>query len=265
MAGIVDSLYKKVDPDIRLYLEFMFGKDTTITEDDFTAEQLDRIRNSVNSKVEREQREYKRQAKQRDGLAVRHYGATLDKEGNLIFSDVEEEQLYNEAIEKPLVEPDSKRVIMGYGDHPREVAQNHTGRILVNDDISDVLKQTLGAYVAHNDDENLRIEDEYDFNKDENKYFGLPEEPTMGEGIKRILFGNPEEHQFFDKTNRFRDIAEILARVTHPNKRREVDINIPKNKKTKMENSNPLETKEFNKGGKVKMPANYSKGNWNLI
>ena len=264
MAGIVDALYKKVDPDIRLYLEFMFGKDTTITEDDFTAEQLGRIRNSVDSKVRRQQREYERESLQRDGLAVRHYGATLDKEGNLIFSDAEDEQLYDEAIKKPLVEPDSKRVIMGYGDHPRESVEltKDGTRRLGNDDISDVLKQTLGAYVAHNDDENLRIEDEYNFNKDENKYFGLPEEPTMSEGVKRILFGNPEEHQFFDKTNRFRDIAEILARVTHPNKRREVDINIPKNKKTKMENSNPL---EFNKGGKVKMPANYSKGNWNLI
>lgn len=260
MAGIVDALYKEVDPDIRLYLEFMFGKDTAITEDDFTPLQLLRIRHSVDSKVRRQQREYERKSRQRDGLAVRHYGATLDKEGNPIFSDAEDEQLYYENIKKPLVEPDSKRVAMGYGDHPRETVTKDGTAQSYNDDISDVLKQTLGMYVAHNDDENLRIEDEYDFNKDENKFFGLPQEPTISDGVRRILFGNSEEHEFFDGTNRLRDIAEILARVTHPNKKREVDINIPKNK-----NSNPLETKEFNKGGKVKMPDNYSKGNWNLI
>ena len=43
----VGSLYKKIPTNIRLFMEQMFGADSPITEEDFTAEELEAIRRQI--------------------------------------------------------------------------------------------------------------------------------------------------------------------------------------------------------------------------
>ena len=121
---------------------------------------------------------------------------------------------------------------------------------------------TLGQFGYNvNPEGDVEVLDTYDFNAYQN---GRPTHGAMyrdmnffGKGLMNLvtagyagLRGYGQEHL---------DAAD--------DKGRPVKITIPKEDFTEEEYNRIYKeaAKEFNKGGKVKMPTNYSKGNWNLI
>ena len=206
MAGIGD-LYNQIPAHMRLYLEYMAGADDPITEKDFSKEELATIRAQAAAKKQREQETYKEYQKELQAWRDK----PVSDQWQLMTEGEDGEPIYSYERRPPyfIQKPNPKRInVDSFGDY---VDQD------IDSDRLKVIENSLGRYsVVTDENGNQKVVDGYNFNKEENKYFGLPKE---GVGIADLV-------QLFKNEGRARNIPEILARVLRPDGHRDVEINL---------------------------------------
>ena len=226
------SLYKAIPTNIRLLGEFIAGKDTPITEKDFTEEELKAMSDAV-ERAKSRNAEHEAELRRRIEAGTPFVEKVLDKAGNTGYVDyrgkiVPQEQLRHmgtpefqqEALEvlrnqlKTYEETRDKTSVRNY--YVNEVA-NPGGVMELLKILNNPLYQlqtTLGEYRATENNNGMVIDDEYNFNTRELR------EMIGKDDVELIdIFKNLDTPQL---------AAELFARYVQPKHKRDVNIKIPK-------------------------------------
>jgi len=226
------SLYKAIPTNVRLLGEFIAGKDTPITEKDFTQEELKAMSGAV-ERAKSRNAEHEAELKRRIKAGTPFVETVLDKAGNTGYVDyrgkiVSREQLRHmdnpefqqEALEvlrnqlKTYEDTRNKTSVRNY--YVSEVA-NPGGAMELLKILNNPLYQlqtTLGEYRATENNSGMVIDDEYNFNTRE----------------LREMIGK-DEVEFIDILKNLDTpqlAAELFARYMQPTHKRDVNIKIPK-------------------------------------
>ena len=226
------SLYKAIPTNVRLLGEFIAGKDTPITEKDFTQEELKAMSDAV-ERAKSRNAEHEAELKRRIEAGTPFVEKVLDKAGNIGYVDyrgniVPREQLRHmdnpefqqEALEvlrnqlKTYEDTRNKTSVRNY--YVSEVA-NPGGAMELLKILNNPLYQlqtTLGEYRATENNSGTVIDDEYNFNTRE----------------LREMIGK-DEVEFIDILKNLDTpqlAAELFARYMQPTHKRDVNIKIPK-------------------------------------
>lgn len=232
--SVLEDLYKTLPTNVRLYGEFMAGKDNLITEEDFSQEELELIKSLIQE-----------QQKENEGLEnyIRSFaeqGSPLKKRTRFVYADptsdkpdlVEEEYYTNykgqefhpDEVDNELLKKETERLktaidsfdttrnktsIKSYYD--REVAS--PGFLSTLKKLGDPrynVQTSLGEFTAvEEEDGSIRIDDTYNFN---------PEEFSREDIDADLLIQNLTNPQ---------NLMELLARKFKGDSSRDIQIKIP--------------------------------------
>jgi len=195
-AGL-GSLYKKIPTNIRLFMEQMFGADSPITEEDFTAEELEAIRRQI---TEQQRKNTIREENIRNnteryeiaGKEFRRFSDDFDRRRAL--------DSYERTRNRTSVNPYS---LSGYREPGGAIRKSFTSP-------GYNIATTLGKYRAEQGEEGVTtIQDTYDWNVAERS-----EHLPKGLAALRSMMRNPEI------------FGEFLMRMRNPSPR-EINITLP--------------------------------------
>tara|TARA_R100001510_G_scaffold45335_1_gene42006 strand:- start:1336 stop:1962 length:627 start_codon:yes stop_codon:yes gene_type:complete len=159
----IGSLYGTLPTNMRLFAEYMAGVEKPITEKDFTAEELEFIRQQIAQQQQRNTTQeqsfrdqadiLRRQVGQTSGIRV----ANPEKELQEVLSDL---STYDRTRGTTAINPYKRQ---------REVVDqgyfSSLGKSFTNPEYN--VATSLGKYVATDEGDGMRIQDMYDFNRKE--------------------------------------------------------------------------------------------------
>ena len=226
------SLYKAIPTNVRLLGEFIAGKDTPITEKDFTEEELKAMSDAV-ERAKSRNAEHEAELKRRIEAETPFVEKVLDKSGNKGYVDyrgkiVPREQLRH--MDDPEFQQEALEVLRNQLKTYEDTRDKTSVRNYYVSEVSDPggamellkilnnplyqLQTTLGEYRATENNDGMVIDDEYNFNSRE----------------LREMIGK-DEVEFIDILKNLdapQLAAELFARYVQPTHKRDVNIKIPK-------------------------------------
>jgi hypothetical protein len=225
------SLYKAIPTNVRLLGEFIAGKDSPITEEDFTEEELKAMADAVErakSRNTEHEAELRRRIEQGTPFVAEEDGKT----GHTIYRDyrgkyvppemlrhMDDPEFQKEALEvlrnqlKTYEDTRNKTSVRNY--YVNEVA-NPGGTMELLKILNNPLYQlqtTLGEYRATENNDGVVIDDEYNFNTRELREMIGKDEVELVDILKNL--DTPQL------------AAELFARYVQPDHKRSVNIKIP--------------------------------------
>jgi hypothetical protein len=225
------SLYKAIPTNVRLLGEFIAGKDSPITEEDFTEEELKAMADAVErakSRNTEHEAELRRRIEQGTPFVAEEDGKT----GHTIYRDyrgkyvppemlrhMDDPEFQKEALEvlrnqlKTYEDTRNKTSVRNY--YVNEVA-NPGGTMELLKILNNPLYQlqtTLGEYRATENNDGVVIDDEYNFNTRELREMIGKDEVELIDILKNL--DTPQL------------AAELFARYVQPDHKRSVNIKIP--------------------------------------
>jgi len=195
------SLYKKIPTNMRLFIENLLGDTSTITEDDFTNDELIEMialierQQGINAKEEETLREETEKFLELGMTYKPNQGYIMNDAGKLVPYDnydtplltgTEALKTYENTRDRTSVDPYKERSYYE-GTSSRMVDQDYSSSLArsFNDPMYNVAT-TLGQYTATDVDDGYNIQDIYDFNKDERDL------PTDLSGALQRILKSPE-------------------------------------------------------------------------
>ena len=215
-AKRIRKLYNNLPVNMRTFIETVAGAGRTITEKDFTPEDLTYMRRLVDE-TKRKNNEYENYLIEHRDLVSDMGVYELDANKNLVDVTSRELELLDRKIES--YENTRNRTSVQYDDIAKTQQPTTEGGLesitqTVSDSFNDPayrIKTTLGRFTAeHQGDGSLIIKDTYDWNE-------LDEKPTFKEFLEAVpqLANNP------------RMAGNAFMRLMKPDTKREVRIQLP--------------------------------------
>jgi hypothetical protein len=242
-SSFLEDLYKKIPANVRLYGEFMAGKEDPITEKDFSKEELQAMREAISKRKKENQQvenfvrsfaEDNQVFKKKSRLEYdENTGKLKERE---YYVNYKMEEFSPEDITDPdILKTEQERLKTAIESFDKTAGKTSVNKYYDRDvyqpglmgtleklgDPRYGLQTSLGEFTAtENDDGTISISDDYNFNPDEFDREDIDLE---------MLIANADNPQH---------LAELLARKFRPEHSREVDITMSKE-----------DTPEMNKGG----------------